>query len=205
MEKEWLGFDFSACLFVNGFPLVLNVQHMEQRLLDKRITMAERLQIEAELMDKDLPRFVTVAAHEDDEPLLFDFVVAGDKVYELYAKVPGKYDGWRLRMAPKGRHMTVADSPTDALFSLIGREGVRLGFEEVVAGYLSVVFVSEERQSGIYLATTNYRDQYPDVKRPDVKKILVDINPNFTGHDAFNGSVATFVLKVVEQSAREDI
>ena len=89
---------------------------MEQRLLDKRITTNERLQVESDLADKDLPRFVTVSAHDDDDPLLFRFVVAGDNVYEVYADAHGKYLGWRLHMDPVNRHMTVVDSSTDALF-----------------------------------------------------------------------------------------
>ena len=81
---------------------------------------------------------------------------------------------------------------------------MRLGFEDLNAGSLSAVLVSEERKSGIYLATTNYRDKHPDTKRPGIKKILVDVNPNFTGHDAFNGEVAKFVLKVVKQPEWDD-
>jgi hypothetical protein len=204
MITEWPRLDFSAHFFVNGLPLVLNLHHMEQRLLDKRITTNERLQVDSDLADKDLPRFVTVAAHDDDDPLLFRFVVAGDNVYEMYADSPGKYQGWRLHMDPVKRHMSVVDSSTDALFSLIGKEGVRLGLDDLSVGSLSVVLVSEERKSGIYLTTTNYRDKRPDIKRPAVKKIIVDVNPNFTGHDAFNGEVAKFVLKVVKQPEWDD-
>lgn len=200
MSAELAEFDFAAQLFVDGYPLVLNQQHMQQRLLDKRITMNERLQVEADLRDREVPRFVTVAAHEDDEPLTFNFVAVGDLRYELYANVPGKYDGWRLRMDPDVRHMKVDDGSTGALFSLIGIEGERVGLEGLKAGHASVILVSEERQSGVYLTRTNFRDKdrHPSTKLTEFKRILVDINPNFTGHDAFNGRVASFILRIVE-------
>ncbi|SEM95103.1 hypothetical protein SAMN04487857_107174 [Pseudomonas sp. ok272] len=200
MSAELAEFDFAAQLFVNGYPLVLNQQHLEQRLLDKRITMKERLQVEADLRDREEPRFVTVAAHEDDEPLIFMFIAVGDRRYELYAKLPGKYDGWRLRMDPGIRYMKVDNGATAALFSLVGIAGERLGFEDLKAGHASVVLVSEERLSGVYVTRTNFRDKdiLPSSKLLEFKHILVDINPNFTGHDAFNGEVATFILRLVE-------
>lgn len=201
MSAQLAEFDFSAQLFVNGYPLVLSHQYLQQRLLDKRITTQERLQVEAELLEREAPRFVTVAAHEDDAPLVFEFRAVGEKRYELGIRLPGKYDGWRLRMDPSVRYMKVDDSATSALFSLNGVEGERLSLEDLKEGHASVVLISEERQSGVYLTRTNFRNKYMDpsvVATKDFKQIFVDINPNYTGHDVFNGRVATFIIKVVE-------
>lgn len=190
---------FTAHLYINGYPLVLNQQYLQTKLLNKRLTAEQRVEFEAGLADKVFPRFVTLADYDDDAPLLFQFVSVGEKKYEVYAKLPGKYDGWRLAIDQQGRHLEVTDEAALSTFSLIREGAERALYKDFGPGPSQVILVSEERQSGMYLARSNYRDKHGSTLKNDYRNIIVDVNPNFTGHDAFNGRVAKFLLKVVDE------
>lgn len=189
---------FTAHLFINGYPLVLNQQYMQARLLNKRLTTEERLGLEAGLVDRDIPRYVTVASFDDDVPLSFQFVSMGNRKYELYAKLPGKYNGWRLSIDSDARHLVVSDGPVSSTFSLMVDGRGRADRSEFLPGPSQVVLVSDERNSGMYLARRNYRNKHGSTSKNSYSDIIVDVNPNVTGHHAFNGRVAEFVLRIVE-------
>lgn len=203
VEADVVSFDdseaaFTAHLFINGYPLVLNQQYMQTRLLNKRLTTEERLGLEAGLVDRDTPRFVTVANFDDDVPLSFQFVSVGNRKYELYAKLPGKYNGWRLSIDSGARHLVVSDGAVSSTFSLMIEGRGRADRSEFLPGPSQVVLVSDERNSGMYLTRSNYRDKHGSTGRNSYSDIIVDVNPNVTGHHAFNGRVANFVLKIIK-------
>lgn len=65
---------FSANLYLDGLPVVLNQQRLQQTLRHKRITQGEKLDAEVGLADSRTSALITLADDEDDAPLLLKFV-----------------------------------------------------------------------------------------------------------------------------------
>lgn len=84
-----------ANLFLEGKPLVLNYQLMENRLKRPRLTPAQRAEYSRQLHSEG--GFLTVADKEKDEPLLIHFRSEDDR-YTLRVATPGKFYGCFLSM-----------------------------------------------------------------------------------------------------------
>jgi len=84
-----------AHLYVEGKPLVLNYQLMENRLARPRLTPAQRAEYNRQLGSEG--GFLTVADNEGDTPLLIHFRSKNDR-YTLRVATPGKFYGYFLSM-----------------------------------------------------------------------------------------------------------
>lgn len=178
---------FTANLYLNGLPLVLNQQRLKLRLRDPRITRREQLDVEVALADIGGSSFVTLADHEDDKPLLLKFVPHGEN-YVVTAVLRGIYEGWRLRIEGSTHHLSVSDNAPSDYFSISKDVVSKVGLADLAPGPSYVRLVSETNKKALYRA------------EKDGKMHFKNVDPNVTGHPAFNGTPATFVLKVIDKS-----
>lgn len=177
---------FTANLYVNGMPVVLNQQRLKLRLRDPRITRRERLDVEVALASHDSASILTLADHEDDKPLLLKFVPKAGK-YEVLAVIRGAYEGSRLTVDAGTHHLYMNGGLEGSSFS-IRKHGVeRAGFDDLVAGPVYVQLVSELNSRPLYLADDKGKVHFKDV------------DPNATKHDAFNNAPVNFVIKIVDK------
>jgi hypothetical protein len=179
---------FTANLYVNGLPLVVNQQRLKTRLSDPRITRREQLDVEVALADRGASSIITLADHEGDSPLLFKFVPHGDN-YAVTVVLRGTYEGWRLKIEADTHHVSVSDKAESDFFSISKHGAPKAGFADLVPGPSYVYIVSEVNGRALYRAEDGG------------KIIFKNIDPNRTGHDAFNNKPATFALKVIQASA----
>ncbi|MGL6245739.1 hypothetical protein [Pseudomonas sp.] len=180
---------FTANLYVNGLPLVLNQQRLKLRLRDPRITRRERLEVDIALADRESPKMVTVADHEDDKPLLLIFAPEGDK-YIVQAVLRGAYDGFQLKIEAGTHHLSVTDG-VGSYFS-IRKHGVeRAVYKDFDAGPVYMNLVSEENGRALYRADDKGRVHFKNV------------DPNTTGHNAYNNDPVSFVLKIVDKPVQD--
>lgn len=176
---------FSANLFLDGRPVVLNQQRLKSRLRDPRLTRRERLDTEVSLASGDGANFLTLADHEDDKPLLMKFVSMDDG-YAVMTILKGEYDERFLSIAQGARHV-FAGNDRNSLFSLSTSKTAAASFTDLQKG-----------PSYVHLGVAG-RLLYLGLE--DGKHYFKDADPNATGHDAFNGKPAVFVLKIVAQSS----
>jgi len=179
---------FTGHLFLGGLPWVVNYQVMERRLKSPRITNEQRLSAEMALDYEADSRVVTLADHDDDEPLLIQFVPEGQGRFILSVKSVGRYFNWRLRIDQKTRSLLV-DESVGSHFEFRTYNGSLKSFADLPSNPASVFVVSAERDAGLFLAETK-----------EGLKYFMDRSPNTTGHDAFDATPATFVLKICPSS-----
>lgn len=182
---------FMANLYVNGLPVVLNQQRLEQRLQDPRITRRERLDVEVALVDRNATSYLTVADHEDETPLLLKFALQG-RGYVLRTILRGAYDGFYITIEGGTHHLSVSDTAGASYFSISKHAVENAKFDDLQAGPAYVQLVSKRNGEAVYMANNGG------------KKYFMDVDPNPTGHDAFNHAPVSFVLKLVDQSASAD-
>ncbi|MCF4996213.1 hypothetical protein GIW70_16425 [Pseudomonas syringae] len=177
---------FMATLFVNGIPLMLNKYVMEQRLLRPRLTTRQRLEAEIAINNPRSGPIVTLADDDEATPLLLEFVPDNNR-YVIYARTPGAYFGWHLEMSGEPRALRVAQGTKTlgSYFSLENTYGKLTAAKDFQFSPMSLSWVSEERNRGLYLGDENS------------VRFFMDANPNKTVHHAFNGLPCTFVLRKV--------
>jgi hypothetical protein len=181
---------FTANLYVNGTPVVLNQQRLKLRLRDPRITRRERLDVEVALASDDSTSILTLADHEDDKPLLLKFVPKAGK-YEVLAVIRGAYEGGHLTVNAGTRHLYMNSGSEGARFS-IRKHGVdQASFDDFAAGPGYVQLVSELNGRPLYLANDKGKVHFKDV------------DPNVSKHDAFNNDPVNFVIKIVDKPGEE--
>jgi hypothetical protein len=175
---------FSANLFLDGRPVVLNQQRLKSRLRDPRLTRRERLDTEVSLASGDGANFLTLADHEDDKPLLLKFVPKDDG-YAVMTILKGEYDERFLSLAQGARHVLAGEERNNQ-FSLSSNKTAAFSFADL--------------QKGPSYVHLNVAGRVLYLGLEDGKHYFQDSDPNATGHDAFNGKPAVFVIKVVAQS-----
>ncbi|KAE9645518.1 hypothetical protein [Pseudomonas sp. PB106] len=175
---------FLANLFLEGRPVVLNQQRLKSRLRDPRLTRRERLDTEVSLASGEGVNYLTLADHEDDKPLLFKFVPK-DNGFAVMTILKGEYDERFLSVAQGTRHVVAGDDRNN-LFSLSNGKTTAANFTDLQKGPSYVHLGVAGRL--LYLGLEGGKHYFKDA------------DPNATGHDAFNGTPAVFVLKIVAQS-----
>jgi hypothetical protein len=181
--------EFNAHLYLNGRPVVLNQQRLQKALGQLRITKSEQLEAEVGLADTRVASFITLADHEDDEPLLLKFVPQGDN-YEISLVHTGTFDNARLYIEALTHNLLASTSAAAQHFSIstYGVSKASLGDIEAGPAYLelsSKAVDSKSTSKPFYHHVSSGLDTF------------VDEDPNLTGHNAFNNKPATFVIKVV--------
>ncbi|MBN6774939.1 hypothetical protein JRG42_15110 [Pseudomonas granadensis] len=181
--------EFNAHLYLNGRPVVLNQQRLQKALGQLRITKSEQLEAEVGLADTRVASFITLADHEDDEPLLLKFVPQGDN-YEISLVHTGTFDNARLYIETLTHNLLASTSAAAQHFSIstYGVSKASLGDFEAGPTYLelsSKAVDSKSTSKPFYHHVSSGLDTF------------VDEDPNLTGHNAFNNKPATFVIKVV--------
>ncbi|QTD32760.1 hypothetical protein [Pseudomonas fluorescens] len=174
---------FTGQLFADGLPLVLNYQVMEQRLKQPRITTGQRLNAEISLNDEISSPIVTLADHDDAEPLLLEFVPDSQGRYALNVKTAGRYFNWQLRLDQSTRHLLAAKSG-GSYFELETYAGKLKSFGDLPSNPVSVALFSVEKKMRLFQHETKEGLTY-----------FLDKNPNDTGHNAYNPSSVSFVLR----------
>lgn len=180
---------FNAHLYLNGRPVVLNQQRLQKALGQLRITKSEQLEAEVGLADTRVASFITLADHEDDEPLLLKFVPQGDN-YEISLVHTGTFANARLYIEALTHNLLASTSAAAQYFSIstYGVPKASLGDFEAGPAHLelsSKAIDSKSTSKPFYHHVSSGLDTF------------VDEDPNLTGHNAFNNKPATFVIKVV--------
>ncbi|WP_432217816.1 hypothetical protein ACREYJ_24865 [Pseudomonas kribbensis] len=175
---------FTGHLFSGGLPLVINYQLMESRLKYSRITTGQRLEAEISLGDEVASRIVTLADHDDAEPLLFEFVPDSRGRYSLNVKTAGRYFDWRVRLDQKTRHLVV-DKDVGSYFEVETYAGKLKHFGDFPSNPVSVALFSVEKQKRLFQHATKQGLWY-----------FLDQNPNDTGHNAYNAENVSFILRI---------
>ena len=181
---------FTANLYVNGMPVVLNQQRLKVRQLDPRMTRRERLDVEVALASNDSASILTLADHEDDKPLLLKFVPKADK-YEVVAILRGVYGGNSLKVNAETHHLYVSNGSQGSEFSICKYGVERAVFDDLGNGPVYIQLVSELNGRPLYLAGEKGRVHFKDV------------DPNSTKHDAYNNEPVNFVIKIVDKPGGE--
>lgn len=180
---------FTAHLYLDGRPVVLNQQRLQQALHDLRITKGEQLDAEVGLADSRVASFITLANHEDDKPLLLKFVPQGER-YAISLVHPGVFDGARLFIEDKTHNLLASTSAPlqDFSISTFAVPKASLGHFEAGPAYLELSRETDDKKSS---SKPLYRSVSSGMST------FLDVDPNPTGHNAFNSIPAIFVIKVV--------
>ena len=175
---------FTANLYVNGLPVVLNQQRLKLRLRDARITQREKLDTEVALANTRESSFITLADHEDDKPLLLKFTPHGDS-FAINAVLRGENNGARL-VIERGTHNLLVSHDLHSEFFSISKIGVmRATLGDLEGGPTYIDLGAESNNKPLYRDTVN--------------KVFKNVDPNVTGHNAFNNKPVVFVFKLIEK------
>ncbi|MFG6207002.1 hypothetical protein [Pseudomonas retamae] len=180
---------FNAQLYLDGRPVVLNQQRLQKVLGQLRITKSEQLEAEVGLADTRVASFITLADHEDDEPLLLKFVPQDDD-YEITLVQTGSFANARLFIEAVTHNLLASTSAVAQRFSLRTFGVPKSSLAEIEAGpaHLELSRKADDKNS-------QSKPLYRYVS--DGMVTFVDEDPNQTRHNAFNNKPATFVIKVV--------
>lgn len=177
---------FTANLYVNGLPVVLNQQRLKQRLRDSRITQREKLDTEVALADARESSFITLADHEDDKPLLLKFTPQGDS-YAINIVLRGVNDGARLVIESRTHNLLVSRHEQSEFFSISKTGVMRATLGELEVGPTYIELASESNKKPLYRDTVNRMN------------IFKSVEPNVTGHIAYNNKPVVFVFKLIDK------
>lgn len=176
---------FTANLYLDGFPVVLNQQRLQQTLRHKRITQGEKLDAEVGLADSRTSSFITLADHEDENPLLLKFVPEGNR-YAIKLVHPGVFDGARLFIEDRTHNVLVSTSAPTQFFSISTYGVPKASLSNIASGPAYIELNSEPKDKPLYRQITDGMSKF------------LDADPNVTGHNAFNHKPARFVINVLE-------
>lgn len=175
---------FTAHLYLDGRPLVLNQQRLQKILGESRITKGEQLEAEVGLADTRLAGFITLADHEDDKPLRLKFVPHADS-YAVSVVCPGAFDGARLFIESETHNLLASTSAAVQYFSISTYAVRKASLSDFEAGPAYLEVSSEPGDKPLYRSVSGGMSTF------------IDVDPNLTRHNAFNNKPATFVIKVV--------
>ncbi len=176
---------FTAHLFLDGRPVVLNQQRLQQVLRDLRITNGEKLDAEVGLADSRVSSFITLAEHENDEPLLLKFDPEGNE-YAISLELAGTFKGARLFVEDKTHNLLASTSAPLQYFSINTYGASKASFSNIESGPAYLKLICEPGDRPLYRHISSAMSTF------------VDADPNRTGHNAFNNKPATFVIKVIK-------
>ncbi|WP_456021272.1 hypothetical protein [Pseudomonas protegens] len=176
---------FTAHLYLDGHPVVLNQQRLQQALRDLRITQSEKLDAEVGLADLRVSSFITLADHEEDTPLLLKFVPQGNQ-YAVSLVHSGMFDGARLFIEDKTHNLLASTSAPVQYFSF-STYGVRkASLWHIEPGPAYLELISEPNDKPLYRNISSGMSTF------------LNKDPNLTGHNAFNNKPAKFVIKILK-------
>jgi hypothetical protein len=176
---------FTANLYLDGRPVVLNQQRLQQVLRDKRITLGEKLEAEVGLTSLRTSSFITLADHEDDDPLVLKFVPQGD-YYAVHLVHPGAFDGAQIFIEDKTHNLLASTSAPQHYFSISTYGAPKASLNDIASGAALIELNSEPQDKPLYRQLS------------DGMSLFLDTDPNVTGHNAFNSKPARLVIKVVK-------
>ena len=177
---------FTAHLYLDGRPVVLNQQRMQQALRNLRITRAEKLEAEVGLADSRVSSFITLADHEDDTPLSLKFVPKGDE-YLISVVLAGMFDGARLFLEDKTHNLLASTSAPEQYFSISTTGVSKASFSHFKSGPAWLELIGEPHDRPLYRHISSGMSTF------------LKVDPNSTGHNAFNNKPAIFVIKVIDE------
>ncbi|WLH34980.1 hypothetical protein PSH79_24175 [Pseudomonas sp. FP2196] len=177
---------FTANLYLNGLPLVLNQQRLKQLLREPRITKREQLDAEVALANSHEASFITLAGHEDDKPLLLKFTPQGDS-YSINIALRGVFDGARWVIESDTYNLRVSHSERSEVFSISKVVGEKTSLDDLEAGPAYIHLVADSNKKSLYSSTAGQVSFFKSV------------DPNVTGHVAYNNKPAVFVIKVIDK------
>jgi hypothetical protein len=176
---------FIANLYLNGLPVVLNQQRLQQRLQETRITGRARLDAETGLADPRETSFITLADHEDDEPLSLKFVPHGSH-YTVSIALEGEFDGARLSIESKTHNLLASKSAGSEFFSIRTVRVAKALLSDIASGPAYIELCSEPNNKPLY------RNVEAEMST------FLNVDPNVSGHNAFNNKPAIFVIRVLK-------
>ncbi|MFJ2463870.1 hypothetical protein [Pseudomonas sp. NPDC087615] len=177
---------FTANLYLDGLPVVLNQQCLQQRLRRPRLTKREQLDAEVSLADSRVASLLTLADHEHDEPLLLKFVAQDDR-YAIHVVQRGEFDNARLTFENKTHNLLASTADKTDYFSINKLGASSTTFSDIESGAAYIGLGSESNNRPLYHRVVKGMSTF------------LNVNPNPSKHDAFNYSSAVFVIKVVEK------
>jgi len=177
---------FTAHLYLDGRPMVLNQQRLQQALYDPRITNGEKLDAEVALADSRKPSIITLADHEDDTPLVLKFVPKGNE-YIINLELPGTFEGAQLFIEDTTENLLASTSAPVQYFSFRTASVLKASLSDIDPGPAYVELISKPSNRPLYRHVSRGVNAF------------VSAQPNATGHNAFNQLPATFVIKLIKQ------
>lgn len=175
---------FTAHLYLDGRPLVLNQQRLQQALRDLRITQSEKLDAEVGLADLRVSSLITLADHEADAPLPLKFVPQGDR-YAINLAYPGAFEGARLFIEGDTHNLLASTSAPAQYFSISTHGTSKASLRHIEPGPAYVELIGEPNDRPLYRHMSKGMSTF------------LDVDPNKTGHNAFNNKPATFVIRLI--------
>lgn len=176
---------FTAHLYLDGRPVVLNQKRLQQALRDPRITNLEKLDAEVGLADSRTSSFITLADHEDDAPLLLKFVPKGNE-YAISLELAGVFEGARLFIEDKTHNLLAGTSAPVQYFSIRTYGAPKASFSDIESGPVYLDLISQQNDKPLYRHMSSGMSTF------------LNVDPNMTVHNAFNNKPAAFVIKVIK-------
>lgn len=176
---------FSANLYLDGLPVVLNQQRLEKSLQATRITARERLDAETGLADPREISFITLADHEGDEPLRLKFAPEGNH-YRISIALAGVLDGAHLSIESQTHNLLVNHNAGPEYFSIRTVRAAKALPGDIAGGPAYIELSSEPNNRPMYLSVQGGLSTF------------LNVDPNITKHNAFNNRPAKFVIKVIK-------
>jgi hypothetical protein len=176
---------FTAHLYLDGRPVILNQQRLQQALRDLRITKGEKLDAEVGLADSRVSSLLTLADHEDETPLLLKFVPKANE-YAIYLERAGAFEGARLFIEDKTHNLLASTSAPEQYFSISTYGAKKASFSNIESGPAYLELSSEPNNRPLYRNISSGMSTF------------LNVDPNVTGHNAFNNRPAKFVIEVVK-------
>lgn len=175
-------YEFTAKLYLQGRALVLNEQRLRARKKFSRLTLGQRLDIEAHLADPAISTLVTLADHDDDKALLLRFNPVGSE-YIIKVSAEGIYNGWHLNVDERTGELYVAQDTAPDYFKLLHQDNDALVNLPIGASIFyarlrskrtgECLFLSKTLETPTFSAVDNAKGDY--IHKNEIRKFVVKI------------------------------
>lgn len=161
---------------------MLNEQRLRARKKFPRLTLGQRLDIEAHLADPDISTLVTLADHDDDKALLLRFIPVGN-YYIIKVNAEGAFNGWHFNIDGRASELNIAKDTAPDHFELLHQDNSTLvnlptGASIFYARLNSkrtgeCLFLSKTLETPIFSAVDKAKGDY--IHKNEIRKFVVKI------------------------------
>jgi len=178
---------FTAKLYLQGRALVLNEQRLRARKKLFRLTLGQRLDIEAHLADPVISTLVTLADHDDDKALVLRFTPVGSE-YIIKVSAEGAFNGWHFNVDERTGELNIAKDTAPDYFKLLHQDNDALVNLPIGASIFYARLSSKRTGECVFLSKTM---ETPTFSAVDKAK----------GDYVHKNEPRKFVVKIVQKAA----